>query len=83
MSASHYNHVGGADFSHHLGFQVAAIHGFQVRNNRMTGKGFTQAFDRAKALGEEQRSAGFEPVDAGFDGYASGVEGFIEVDEVE
>ena len=75
--------LGGAGLGHHLGFEVTAVHGFEIGDNRRVRKSFAQRADAVEAFGEDQRGARFEPVDPGAEGECGGVEGFIDGGEVE
>jgi AraC-like DNA-binding protein len=83
VGAGHHDDVGGAGFGHHLGLEVAAVHGLKIGDDGRVRKGGAEGADAVESLGEDERGAGLEPVDAGPQGEGGGLEGFVDVGEVE
>jgi hypothetical protein len=83
MGAGHDHDVGGAGLGHHFGFKITPVHCFEIGNDGMVGKCRAQGAYTVQALGQNERSARFEPVDAGLDGDAGGVQGFLNINKVE
>jgi hypothetical protein len=59
MSSRHDNDVSRTGLGHHLGFQVAAIHGFEIGNDGRVREFSPQRADAVKSLGKNQRRARF------------------------
>ena len=74
----HHHDLVGAGLGHHLGLEVAAVHGLQVGDDRVIRKPRPQRLDRAQAVSQEERRAGFEPVHAGRDADVRGREGLLQ-----
>jgi len=83
VSAGHDNDVRRPCLCHHLGFEIAAIHGFEVRDDRNAWKFFSQGTDSMEPFCKDQRSPRFEPVDSGAQRHASGGNGFFDVGEIQ
>ena len=83
MRAPHHHDEVRARLGHHLGFEISAIHRFEVGDDRMIRETRAQSFDGVQPFGEEQRRAGFQPVDAGLDGDGGGLDRFVERGEIE
>ena len=64
VSPGHDHDVRRAGLGHHLGFQVAAIHRFQVGDDRRLRKSLAQCPHAVHALGDNQRRSGLQPVNA-------------------
>lgn len=83
MRAGHDDDVSGTGFSHHFGFEIAAVHGFEVGDDGNAGEVLTQRANAVETFGKDERSAGFQPVHAGAQGGGGGGEGFVDVCQVE
>ena len=62
VGAGHHYHVGGSGLGHHLRFEVAAVHRLQVGHDRDVREGLAQGADAMETLGQDERSARFEPI---------------------
>lgn len=78
----HDDDMGGSGLGHHLGFQVATVHGFEVGDDGDAGEGFAEFADAVEPFGQDQGCASFKPVDPGTECHGSGFERFVDVGKV-
>ena len=83
MRAAHHDDEVCARLGHHLRFEVPAVHGFQVGDDRMLRKLPAQRLHGVQSMGQQQRRARLEPVHAGVHRHGGGLERFIERRHVE
>ena len=83
VGARHHHHVRRAGPGHHLGFQVAAIHGLEIGYDRRAGEALAKGAHAVEPFGEDQRRAGFQPIDSGAERSLCCDDGFVDVCEVE
>ncbi len=70
----------GSGLRRHLRLQPAAVHDFQIRNNRHIRITRPQFPNAAHAFGNDERRAGFEPVHARSQSDLGGIESFTKID---
>ncbi len=82
MRAGHNHHVCCPGFCHHLSFEVSAIHGFEVGDNRYIRKFFSQCANTMQPFGKNKRCASFQPVNTGAHGQCRGAQRFFQVGKI-
>jgi len=83
VRAFHYHHMSGSCPGHHFGFEIAAVHRFQIRHNGDTGEALPESPHPAKSLGEDEGGSGFQPVDPGAQGNSRRFECFTEIGKIQ
>ncbi len=78
VGAAHDDDEVGPGLRHHLRFEIAAVHRFEIRDDGVIGKALSQAFDCVQPLGEQERRARLQPVHARRDADRGSLERFVE-----
>src|SRR5699024_4079803 len=72
VGLSHHDYRVSTRISHHFGFEITAIHSFEVNDDRVIREFFAQRAHSVQALSEYERRPHFDPVHTGFDGDRGG-----------
>ena len=83
VGPGHHHDMRGASLGHQLGFQVAAVHGFQVGHDGRLRKPLSQGANAVHAFGDNQRRTGLQPVDASAQCHLGSGNGFLNRDNIQ